>query len=99
MSDEEMVAWVDDDEKVIKIIPRTLANSDPKYLHREIAAIVYDENKRILLQQRSFESGSDRHRGRPRNWAIARFTRKNSRRMGLPSPNSSIYSGKSFAIK
>lgn len=54
MSDEELVSWVDDDEKVIEVIPRTLANSDPKYLHREIAAIVYDKKKRILLQQRSF---------------------------------------------
>lgn len=54
MNDEELVAWVDDDENVIEVIPRTLANSDPKYLHREIAAIIYDEQKRVLLQQRSF---------------------------------------------
>ncbi len=54
MSDGELVAWVDDDENLIQVIPRTLANSDPKYLHREIAAIVYDDKRRILLQQRSF---------------------------------------------
>jgi isopentenyldiphosphate isomerase len=54
MSDGELVAWVDDDENLIQVIPRTLANSDPKYLHREIAAIVYDNKRRILLQQRSF---------------------------------------------
>lgn len=52
-TNEEMVAWVDDDEKLIKVIPRVLANSDPKYLHREIAGLIYDGDRRVLLQQRA----------------------------------------------
>lgn len=59
MSDEELVAWVDENEQFIKAIPISLANSDPKYLHREIAAIVYDKKRRILLQQRSFTKKVD----------------------------------------
>lgn len=51
--EEEMVAWVDENENLIKVIPRTLANSDPKYLHREVAALVYDSKGRVLLQQRA----------------------------------------------
>jgi isopentenyldiphosphate isomerase len=52
-NNDEKVAWVDENEKLIKVIPRTLANSDPKYLHSEIAVIIYDERRRVLLQQRS----------------------------------------------
>lgn len=51
--DEEMVAWVDEDEKLIKVIPISLANSDHKYLHREIAGIIVDDDRRVLLQQRA----------------------------------------------
>jgi len=50
---EELVAWVDENEKFIKAIPISLANSDPKYLHVEIAGLVFDDQKRILLQQRA----------------------------------------------
>ncbi len=52
-ADEEQLAWVDEDEKLIKVIPYSLANSDPKYLHQEIAGIVYDTRHRVLLQQRA----------------------------------------------
>lgn len=53
MIDEELVAWVDENENFIKAIPISLANSDPKYLHQEIAGIIYDNQRRVLLQQRS----------------------------------------------
>lgn len=53
MSDEEMVAWVDEDEKVIKPIPISLANSDPLYLHSEVAILLYDNRRRLLLTKRS----------------------------------------------
>jgi isopentenyl-diphosphate delta-isomerase len=49
----EQVAWIDQDEKLIKPIPLTLANSDPKYLHQEIAGLVYDDHHQLLLQQRA----------------------------------------------
>lgn len=54
MSDEELVAWVDENEQFIKAIPISLANSDPKYLHSEIAGLIFDQDRRVLLQQRSF---------------------------------------------
>lgn len=50
---EEMVAWVDENEQLIKVIPISLANSDPKYLHSEIAGMVVDDQHRVLLQQRA----------------------------------------------
>lgn len=50
---DEMVAWVNENENLIKPIPLELANSDPQYLHQEIAGIVYDQDRRILLQQRA----------------------------------------------
>ncbi len=53
MTDEELVAWVDEDEKLIKVIPKSLANSDPKYLHSEIVVLVVDAQRRVLLQQRA----------------------------------------------
>ncbi len=51
--DGEMVAWVDRNETLIQVIPRTLANSDPKYLHVEIADLIVDNNRSVLLQLRS----------------------------------------------
>lgn len=50
---EELVAWVDEDENLIQVIPRALANSDPKYLHIEIAGLIFDDQQRVLLQQRA----------------------------------------------
>ena len=51
MSADEMVAWVDENEKLIQVIPLKTANSDPKYLHVEIAGIIYDDLRRVLLQK------------------------------------------------
>lgn len=53
MSDEEMVAWVDEDENLIKVISKDLANSDPQYLHSEVALLLYDKDRRLLLQKRA----------------------------------------------
>lgn len=50
---EELVMWVDEEENIIKAIPLSLANSDPKYLHLEIAVFVTDNIGRVLLQKRS----------------------------------------------
>lgn len=53
MSDEELVAWVDENEKLIQVITKDLANSDPKYLHIEVVVLIVDSQGRALLQQRS----------------------------------------------
>lgn len=53
MSADEMVAWVDENEKLIQVIPLKTANSDPKYLHVEIAGLIVDQDHRVLLQKRS----------------------------------------------
>lgn len=54
MNDEEQLAWVDENENVIQVVPYSLANSDPEYLHLEIAGLIIDNQKKVLLQQRSF---------------------------------------------
>lgn len=51
-TNEENLDWVDEDDNVIGEISRSLANSNPKYIHREIAVIIYDDEK-ILFQLRS----------------------------------------------
>lgn len=52
MSDE-MVAWVDENEQLIKVITKDLANSAHKYLHIEVVVVIVDDKGRALLQQRS----------------------------------------------
>jgi isopentenyldiphosphate isomerase len=51
---EELVIWIDEAENVLGPIPISLANSDPKYLHLEVAVLVVDKNQRVLLQQRAY---------------------------------------------
>lgn len=65
MSDEEVVAWVDESENFIEAVPLSVANSNPKYLHQEIAIFVYDQNRRVLLQQRS-----DTKKIKPGIWTV-----------------------------
>ncbi len=50
---EELVIWVDENENVLGSIPISIANSDPKYLHLEVAVVIVDDNKRALLQKRA----------------------------------------------
>lgn len=50
---EEMVTWIDDIGNILGPIPISQANSDPKYLHLEVAVLIVDDSCRILLQQRS----------------------------------------------
>lgn len=50
---EEMVIWVDAQGKPLGPIPISLANSDPNYLHLEVAVLIVDDQKRVLLQKRS----------------------------------------------
>ncbi len=50
---EELVEWVDDDEKLIGPIPISVANTDPKYLHREVVVILADRDKRLFIGKRA----------------------------------------------
>lgn len=50
---DELLDWVDDKDQVIGQIVRKKANSDPKYTHREVGILIFDQDKRVLLQKRS----------------------------------------------
>lgn len=50
---EEMVIHIQEDGTVIGPIPISLANSDPRYLHLEVAVVVVDQSKRVIFQKRS----------------------------------------------
>lgn len=50
---EELVCWVNEKGKILQPIPLSLANSDPKYRHLEVAILVLDKEERALLQKRS----------------------------------------------
>lgn len=52
-SPEEILDLVDENDVVIGTVPRPLANTDPKYTHREISALLFDENMRVVIQKRS----------------------------------------------
>ena len=50
---DEILDWVDDQDRVVGEIVRSKANSDPKYAHREVGILLVDKDERILLQKRS----------------------------------------------
>jgi isopentenyl-diphosphate delta-isomerase type 1 len=50
---EEVVDVVDEKDEVIGTATKGEVNSNPKLIHREVAVLIYDENARIYVQQRS----------------------------------------------
>lgn len=50
---DELLDLVDENDKVIGEVWKSKANRDPKLIHREAAVLVYDNQGRLLLQQRS----------------------------------------------
>jgi isopentenyldiphosphate isomerase len=50
---EELVTLVDEKENPLGPIQISLANSNPQYLHLEVAVIIVDDKRRVLLQKRS----------------------------------------------
>jgi 8-oxo-dGTP pyrophosphatase MutT (NUDIX family) len=50
---DELLDWVDDKDQVIGQIVREKANSNPKFTHREVGVLIFDQDKRVLLQKRS----------------------------------------------
>ncbi|MEI6690589.1 MAG: alpha/beta fold hydrolase [bacterium] len=50
---EELVEWVDEDEKSLGPIPISVANQSPKYLHREVVVLLADKNRRLFTGKRA----------------------------------------------
>lgn len=50
---DEIVDVVDESDNIIGQNTKGVVNSDPKLIHREISVLIYDDEGRILTQQRS----------------------------------------------
>lgn len=53
MAEDELLDWVNEDDELIKPIPKTLAHSDPKYIHRVGLIYLINSKNQILFQRRS----------------------------------------------
>lgn len=51
----EVLDLVDENDNIIGEVTREEANSKPGLIHREAAVFVYDDQNRVLVQQRSFK--------------------------------------------
>ena len=51
-SPEEVLDVVDENDVVVARASRKKIHSNPPLLHREVGVLVYDENGRVLIQQR-----------------------------------------------
>ncbi len=49
----EILDHVDENDNVIGTVERELANSDPKYTHREVGILLFNKEGKILWQKRS----------------------------------------------
>lgn len=52
-SPEELLDLVDENDTIIGTINREIANKDPKLTHREISVLLFDINKKTVIQKRS----------------------------------------------
>ena len=50
---EEILDLVDENDTVIGTVKREIANTDPKLTHREVAVLLFDDNKNVVIQKRS----------------------------------------------
>lgn len=50
---DEILDLVDENDEIIGRVVKSEANQDSNLLHREIAVMIYDNQKRVLVQQRS----------------------------------------------
>lgn len=50
---DEVIDHVNEHDQIIGTTTKGVANSNPKVFHREVSIILYDEDNRILFQQRS----------------------------------------------
>lgn len=65
-SPHELLDLVNDQDIIIGEVLKAEANSNPELIHREAAVFIYDDQKRLLFQQRSF-----RKQVRPGYWTTA----------------------------
>ena len=56
---DELIDMVDKDDKVIGVVWKSRAHGNPNIIHREIAIVVFNDNKEVLLQQRSLNKVND----------------------------------------
>lgn len=52
-SPSEMLDLVDENDMVIGTVPRPEANCNPSLTHREVSVLLFDEQKRVVIQKRS----------------------------------------------
>lgn len=65
-SPDEVVDVIDENDVVIGKSTRAEVNSNPNLLHRQIAILIFDENGKVLTQQRSRNKKND-----PLVWIIS----------------------------
>lgn len=53
--DGEILDLVDENDQVIGEVEKNVANKNPNLIHREIGVLIFDQDKRVLLQQRGFK--------------------------------------------
>ena len=51
---DELLDLVNENDEVIGEVWKSKANSDPKFIHREISVYIFDKDDRLLMGQRSF---------------------------------------------
>ncbi len=51
---DELLDLVNEDDEVVGEVWKSKANIDPKLIHREVLVYIFDDQKRMLMQQRSF---------------------------------------------
>src|SRR3989304_10069910 len=66
MSKDELLDLVNEKDEVIGTVWKSVANKNPKKIHREVAVIIFDESRRVLIQQRSFRKALE-----PGKWMLS----------------------------
>lgn len=63
---EEVFYWVDENDQELGAVSRHEAHNGSFKIHRTVGILVFDENSRILLQQRSLKKDLD-----PGTWTVS----------------------------
>jgi len=66
MSTDELLDLVDEKDNIIGEVWKSKANTNPNVIHREVALLIYDDQKRVLIQKRSMKKKND-----PGLWIIS----------------------------
>lgn len=52
-ANDEILDLVDREDNIIGRVSRKIANSNPSFIHREVAIVIFDKKNYVLLEQRS----------------------------------------------